>query len=84
VDASRCGAGGWLTGIVPDAPGRSATDAYFAAHPGERLAVGFDVDLGELVAGHHVVARGLEFGRAGTVLHYEFVPALLAGRVAEL
>jgi hypothetical protein len=44
------------------------------------LAVRFDVDLGELVDGRHVVTRGLEFGETGTLLHYEFIPGVMAGR----
>jgi hypothetical protein len=44
-------------------PERSATDDYLA-HMGEQLDVVFDVDLGELVRGHHVVARGLALGRS--------------------
>jgi hypothetical protein len=30
---------------------------------GEQLDVVFDLDLGELVEGHHVVARGIMLGR---------------------
>jgi hypothetical protein len=59
-------------------PPRTATDEYFArmaAHGVRReLDVVFDVDLGELVEGHHVIARGLERAATGAVLHYEFVP----------
>ena len=36
----------------------------------------FDVALGELVEGHHVVVRGIERGPGEAVLHYEFVPAV--------
>ncbi|MEU1392249.1 MULTISPECIES: hypothetical protein [unclassified Nonomuraea] len=42
-------------------PPRTATDAYFTERGGSRrLDLLFDIDLGELLAGHHVVARGLE------------------------
>jgi hypothetical protein len=44
-------------------PERTATDDYLA-RMGERLDVVFDVDLGELAKGHHVVARGLALGRS--------------------
>ncbi|WP_336214906.1 hypothetical protein [Nonomuraea sp. LPB2021202275-12-8] len=58
-------------------PPRTATDAYFAKMSGSRrLDIVFDIDLGELLEGHHVVARGLEISDAGGVLHYEFVPGL--------
>ena len=42
-------------------PPRGATERYLAT-PGIRLAVSFDVDLGELLEGHHVVARGISRG----------------------
>lgn len=61
-------------------PPRTAVDAYFAhlrAMGVQRhLDVTFDVDLGELVEGHHVVVRGIERGPGEAVLHYEFVPAV--------
>ncbi|MGW2222081.1 hypothetical protein ACWCSD_44440 [Nonomuraea sp. NPDC001684] len=58
-------------------PPRTATDAYFAERDGSRrLDIVFDIDLGELVEGHHVVARGLELSEAGGLLHYEFVPGV--------
>lgn len=58
-------------------PPRTATDAYFAKQGGSRqLDIVFDIDLGELLEGHHVVARGLELSDVGGVLHYEFVPGL--------
>jgi hypothetical protein len=44
-------------------PARTATDDYLA-RMGERLDVVFDVDLGELAKGHHIVARGLALGRS--------------------
>ncbi|UBU10281.1 hypothetical protein [Nonomuraea gerenzanensis] len=60
-----------------DIPPRTATDAYFAGTGGSRrLDLAFDLDLGELVDGHHVVARGLELSAGGGVLHYEFVPGV--------
>ena len=46
----------------------------------EQLTVAFDVDLGELVEGRHIVARGVEFGETGALLHYRFVPGIEAGR----
>jgi hypothetical protein len=80
VDLGINSLGGEETGLVLDLPPRTATDAYFASRPGQQLAVRFDVDLGELVDGHHVVARGLEFGVTGTLLHYEFVPGVPSNR----
>jgi hypothetical protein len=63
-------------------PPRTATDAYLA-RTGKELDIAFDVDLGELIQGHHVVARGIMFGHSDneeswtdTELHYEFVPAI--------
>jgi hypothetical protein len=53
-------------------PPRSATDA---ATRSKHLLVTFDVDLGELCEGHHVVARGIEVWEKWSYLHYEFVPA---------
>jgi len=50
------------------------TDAYLA-EIGERLDIEFDVDLGELVEGHRVVARGVLNRLGGAELHYELVPA---------
>ncbi|MGW3347384.1 hypothetical protein ACWDA3_29120 [Nonomuraea rubra] len=41
-----------------------------------RLDLVFDIDLGDLVEGHHVVARGMEMLDSGGVLHYEFVPGV--------
>jgi hypothetical protein len=41
---------------------RDATDAYLQRQ-GRELDITFDIDLGELVRGHHVIARGLELGR---------------------
>jgi hypothetical protein len=58
-----------------DVPARDAIDEYLQ-RADRRLAVAFEVDLGELIDGHRVVARGLEFGSEGAVLHYEFVPAM--------
>jgi hypothetical protein len=42
-------------------PPRTATDSYLAKMR-TQLDIVFDVDLGELVRGHHVVARGIMFG----------------------
>jgi hypothetical protein len=47
-------------------PPRTVTDQYLA-RKGEHLDVVFDVDLGELVKGHHVVARGIMLGRPARV-----------------
>jgi len=44
-------------------PPRTATDSYLAGM-GLQLDIAFDVDLGELARGHHIVARGIMFGRA--------------------
>ncbi len=39
------------------------------------IDVPFDVDLGELVEGQHIVVRGIELRTiSGSVLHYDFVP----------
>ena len=69
-----------MLGGVQDIPPRTATDAYLAraASSGRavRLDVVFDVDLGELVDGHRVIARGVEMASSGAVLHYEFVPGV--------
>ena len=43
-------------------PPRTVTDAYLASR-GVPLDIAFDVDLGELTRGHHIVARGIMFGR---------------------
>lgn len=43
-------------------PPRTATDAYLARR-GVQLDIAFDVDLGELTRGHHIVARGIMLGR---------------------
>jgi len=68
-------------------PGRDATERYLARSE-RQIDIACDVDLGELVKGHHVVVRGIELGgpvdRSGVVdgperepqLHYEFVPGL--------
>ena len=43
------------------------------------IDIPFNIDLGELVEGHHVVARGIELrphGSSSPCLHYDFVPAL--------
>ena len=45
-------------------PPRTATGSYLAGM-GPQLDIAFDVDLGELAKGHHIVARGIMFGRAG-------------------
>ena len=42
-------------------PGREATSRYLE-NMGLSLQVVFDVDLGELVRGHHVIARGIDLG----------------------
>jgi hypothetical protein len=47
-------------------PPRTVTDQYLARR-GEHLDVVFDVDLGELVKGHRVVARGIMLGRPARV-----------------
>jgi hypothetical protein len=66
-----------MLGVMFRIPPRTATDTYFAKMGGaRRLDIVFDIDLGELLEGHHVVARGLEMSDAGGVLHYEFVPGL--------
>ncbi|MEW9551158.1 hypothetical protein [Nonomuraea sp. NPDC050783] len=58
-------------------PPRTATDAYLARMGGtRRLDLVFDIDLGELLEGHHVVARGLELPEGEGMLHYEFVPGI--------
>jgi hypothetical protein len=44
-------------------PPRTVTDSYLAGM-GLQLGIAFDVDLGELTQGHHIVARGIMPGRA--------------------
>jgi len=63
-------------------PQRDATDAWLAnmSPYGRRIDITFDVDLGELVPGHRVIARGLELASDGAVLHYEFVPGMTEDR----
>jgi hypothetical protein len=65
----------------------SATDKYLAKGR-RKLAHVFDVDLGELMPGHHVILRGIEQGRIWALenpnrttqtvdqLHYEIIPGL--------
>lgn len=48
--------------VLVNLPPRDATDAYLA-RAGIRLAISFDIDVGELVDGHHVVVRGISRGR---------------------
>ena len=43
-------------------PRRTVTDAYLARR-GAQLDIAFDLDLGELTRGHHIVARGIMLGR---------------------
>jgi len=75
-----------------DIPLRTVTDDYLAM-VGETLDVVFDLDLGELINGHHVVVRGICFGGpvppvsgepelAESALHYEFVPGLTEERTS--
>ena len=51
-------------------PERTATDNYLT-RAGLELDIAFDVDLGELMRGHHVVARGIMFGRLVRVPHVD-------------
>jgi hypothetical protein len=46
----------------------------------------FDLDLGELVPGHHVIARGLKlrYDHDTVDLHYEFAPGITAREQARL
>lgn len=48
--------------VLVNLPPRDATDAYLA-RAGIRLAISFDIDVGELVDGHHLVVRGISRGR---------------------
>lgn len=73
----------WQDRVVPNDAPAHGTDAYFQRYPERQLAVGFSVDLGELVHGHHIVARGLEFGETGALLHYDFVPGVQDGPLME-
>jgi len=56
-------------------PPRDATDTALA-QLGHTLRWTFDVDLGELCEGHHVIARGIQEEAEGASLHYEFVPGI--------
>jgi hypothetical protein len=47
-------------------PPRAATDSYLE-RMGRKTDISFDVDLGEIVRGHHVVARGIELARSMNV-----------------
>ena len=51
-------------------PPRTATDSYLAGM-GLQLDIAFDVDLGELAKGHHIVARGIMSGRAVRMPRYD-------------
>ena len=51
-------------------PPRDATDGYLD-RSGRKLDIAFDVDLGELVRGHHVVARDIELGREVEVQRWQ-------------
>jgi hypothetical protein len=42
----------------------------------EELQWTFDVDLGELCNGHHVVARGIRNVEPSAELHYDYVPGM--------
>jgi hypothetical protein len=63
---------------IADPPPRTATDAYLA-EIGEELDVALNVDLGALVEGHRVIARGILNLPGGAELHYELVPGWDAG-----
>jgi hypothetical protein len=43
----------------------------------------FDIDLGELVPGHRIVARGVRLDGAALALHYEFVPGVVEQEVPQ-
>jgi hypothetical protein len=76
--------GAMLSSVLP---GRDATDDHLAER-GRQIDITCDVDLGELVKGHHVVVRGIELAKPTTgaaaagerepQLHYEFVPGIEA------
>lgn len=51
-------------------PPRTVTDLYLA-RTGKHLDIVFDVDLGELVQGRHVVARGIMLGHPIHVPRYD-------------
>jgi hypothetical protein len=73
------GSTSWDTPNV-EVPPRDVTDQYLASM-NKHLEIVCDIDLGELVEGHHVVVRGIRFGdpkiETEAELHYEFVPGLL-------
>jgi hypothetical protein len=49
------------------------------------LDVALDVDMGELMHGHHVVAKGLQMRTLrGSVLHYDCMPAIDLAKQPEL
>ena len=70
---------------MPEIPPREATARYFdnmrAGGLDRTLDIAFDLDLGELIPGHHVVVRGIEL--ATSQLHYEFVPGMTDDRMRE-
>jgi hypothetical protein len=47
--------------VLMDLPPRDDGERAMAT-PGGRIDIPFDVDLGELINGHHIVARGIERG----------------------
>jgi hypothetical protein len=49
---------------------RDMTDAYLK-QAGHGLDIVFDIDLGELVEGHHVIARGVDLGRRVDLRRWE-------------
>lgn len=64
--------------------GEEHTQSYRATKardPNERsrtIDVAFEVDLGELIEGQHIVTQGIELRTtSGSVLHYDFVPGFV-------
>lgn len=51
-------------------PPRTATDNHLQ-RMGRSLDISFDIDLGELVRGHHVLLRGIELGRPMNVRRWQ-------------
>lgn len=65
--------------MTHDIPERSQKVDVYA----RGLDVEFDVDLGELIDGHRVVARGVLFGEQGMSLEYDFVPGMTKAETDE-
>jgi hypothetical protein len=62
---------------------RDATERYLA-HASRELDIVFDVDLGELVKGHHVIVRGIDLGHDIPITRWQRESRKRAERESEL